>query len=125
MVALQVPLSWIRDIRKLAPTNFLANGLILYGLLTCLGFALHAATHDPVVLVTDAIESNINDASKPTMSSPWQLLSQHWSSLKPFADGWFLFIGTSVLLFEGSITLLVPLQEAVHKPQDRTAFPNV
>jgi len=40
-------------------------------------------------------------------------------------DGWFLFIGTSVLLFEGSITLLIPLQEAVATPQDQTKFPSL
>jgi hypothetical protein len=38
-------------------------------------------------------------------------------------DGWFLFLGTNVLLFEGSITLLVPLIEAVHTPEDKQAFP--
>lgn len=30
-----------------------------------------------------------------------------------------------VLMFEGSITLLVPLQEAVHSEEDRKKFPNV
>jgi len=40
-------------------------------------------------------------------------------------DGWFLFLGTSVLLFEGSITLLVPLIEAVHTPEDKQKFPSM
>ena len=30
-----------------------------------------------------------------------------------------------VLLFEGSITIIVPLQEAVQKPEDRKQFPAV
>lgn len=41
------------------------------------------------------------------------------------SSGWFLFIGTSVLLFEGSITLLIPLQEAVATSQDRQYFPKM
>merc|ERR1712151_1211766 len=42
MLILQIPLSWIRDIRKLTWTNLIANGLILYGLLTCIGLAFEA-----------------------------------------------------------------------------------
>jgi len=35
---------------------------------------------------------------------------------------WYLFIGTAVFLFEGLITLLVPLQEAVATYQDKLKF---
>ncbi|EED92680.1 amino acid/polyamine transporter, partial [Thalassiosira pseudonana CCMP1335] len=98
MMAVQIPLSQIRDIRKLTVTNLLANMLILYGLITCLGFALNS------------------------MGS----MVHRFESLPPFnSSGWFLFMGTSVLLFEGSITLLVPLQEAVQKPSDRRKFPSL
>lgn len=106
MVAIQVPLSWIRDIRKLTPTNLLANCLILYGLITCLGFATYEATSDEGV-------------------EPLEGIWDHMKQLEPFAKDWFLFIGTSVLLFEGSITLLVPLQEAVVSETQRAQFPSV
>jgi len=39
MVLVELPLSWLKDIRRLASTNMFANFLILYGLLCCLGFA--------------------------------------------------------------------------------------
>ena len=77
MIAIQIPLSWIRDIRKLTPTNLLANALILYGLLTCIYFAIDKTT----------------DGDK---GGPIRNFGFHLSLLKPFADGWFLFIGTSV-----------------------------
>lgn len=99
MMAVQIPLSWIRDIRRLTVTNLLANILIMYGLVTCLGFAVREMGSGQEVL----------------------LRAQNLTAFNP--SGWFLFLGTSVLLFEGSITLLVPLQEAVHSPLDREKFP--
>eukprot|EP00804_Cyclotella_cryptica_P030984 CCRYP_013572-RE/>CCRYP_013572-RE protein AED:0.26 eAED:0.26 QI:0/0.5/0.33/1/0/0/3/2554/339 len=42
MMAVQIPLSWIRDIRKFKTTNLLGNLLIFYGWIACLGFALYA-----------------------------------------------------------------------------------
>mmetsp|Transcript_8527 Transcript_8527/g.21312 ORF Transcript_8527/g.21312 Transcript_8527/m.21312 type:complete len:561 (+) Transcript_8527:126-1808(+) len=107
MLAFQIPLSWIRDIRKLTITNLIANILILYGLITCLGFAFN-----------NAIKSDEG-------RGPLEEIFHKLSSLDSFKDGWFLFIGTSVLLFEGSITLLVPLQEAVYREEDRKKFPQV
>jgi proton-coupled amino acid transporter len=129
MVALQVPLSWIRDIRKLTPTNAVANALILYGLITCLFFALQAATTPEAVV--DAV--HVAAESEPTAQhhmataalGPLGELGKHLAALAPYNTDWFLFIGTSVLMFEGSITLLVPLQEAVHSEQEREAFPRV
>lgn len=106
MVAAQIPLSWIRDIRRLTPTNLAANCMILYGLCVCLGFAMG---------------KSLFDGDK----SPHVNLWNHVHHLKPFASGWFLFIGTSVLLFEGSITLLVPLQESVTTEEQRAHFPQV
>merc|ERR1740117_705553 len=43
MLLYEIPMSWVRDIRKLTVTNLLANALILYGLITCLGFAFSDA----------------------------------------------------------------------------------
>jgi proton-coupled amino acid transporter len=134
MLMFQIPMSWIRDIRKLTITNLLANVLILYGLITCLGFAF-----------SNAIESDVG-------RGPIEEIIHKFTNLKAFNSGWFLFIGTSVsqiwhqmifvrhsffcltrlsnlifqvLLFEGSITLLVPLQEAVYREEDRKRFPEV
>jgi proton-coupled amino acid transporter len=124
MVALQVPLSWIRDIRKLTPTNAVANALILYGLITCLGFALQEATTPEAAVAVDIDAEQAQDIAR-VMVGPLGELGKHLAALQPFNKDWFLFIGTSVLLFEGSITLLVPLQEAVHSEQEREAFPRV
>jgi hypothetical protein len=79
MIGLQIPLSWIRDIRKLTPTNLLANCLILYGLLTCIGFAIKEAT-----------------APTHNLQGPVEEFVYHVKHLKPVAGDWFLFIGTSV-----------------------------
>jgi proton-coupled amino acid transporter len=134
MVAVQIPLSFIRDIRKLTPTNLLANVLILYGLVTCLVLSARESGKGPG-----------GDAGEHWMA--------HFHAMSPFKEDWFLFVGTSVslilsrgkflkfelrillkrahqsfqitqvLLFEGSITLLVPLQEAVHTEERRARFP--
>ncbi len=47
MVVIEVPLTWIRDIRKLTPTNVLATFLIAYGLISCLAIAFSVAIKDP------------------------------------------------------------------------------
>lgn len=108
MLIVEIPMSWIRDIRKLTITNLLANALILYGLVACLAIAL-----------STAVESNEG-------LGPIAELAFRFSKLDAFSsEGWFLFIGTSVLLFEGTITLLVPLQEAVYRREDRKQFPVV
>jgi len=80
MIAIQVPLSWIRDIRKLTPTNLFANLLILYGLVTCLGFAFGSAVQGPAG------------------NTSFQNIARHYSKLVPCNKDWFLFIGTSVSL---------------------------
>ena len=80
MIILQIPLSWIRDIRKLTPTNFLANALILYGLLTCLAFAFDQS-------------GRVHPNMTPLESLETQLLH-----LSPFRSQWYLFIGFSVSL---------------------------
>jgi len=113
MVIVQIPLSWIRDIRRLTVTNLLANVLILFGLVSCLGLAVRQMGESRVV-GDDSSTSFLEEVIYRANSLP---------AFNP--DGWFLFLGTSVLLFEGSITLLVPLIEAVSTPEDKQKFPSM
>lgn len=131
MVVVQIPLSWIREIRHLTVTNALANSLIMYGLILCLGFAFQNA----IIPVQneegqnggeDDDMDNGNGNVEDSQRGPMAELFYKFFHLNTFnSSGWFLFIGTSVLLFEGSITLLIPLQEAVAAPQDRQYFPKM
>lgn len=139
MTLIQIPLSWVQDIRKFTFTNGLANSLILYGLTLCLWFAFTQATQDFVSSETIAESSNATSGAAPDEtvleendSDPIANILKHLGDLHPFGSRWILFIGTSVLLFEGSITLLLPLQEAVHPTlrqnqdlDDRARFPFV
>jgi len=112
MMAIQIPLSFIKDIRRLTVTNLLANILILYGLMTCLWFAAEGMGY--------------NEIGEANSTSFWHEVAHRAQSLPAFnPNGWFLFLGTSVLLFEGSITLLIPLQESVYTPEDRLQFPDL
>lgn len=95
MVAIQIPLSFIRDIRKLTMTNFLANALILYGLVTCLVLSLKQAT-------TTGVDGG---AMQPT-DTPYSLVVDRLKHLSPFAKDWFLFIGTSVSVNSGCFMML-------------------
>ena len=73
MVAIEIPLTWIRDIRKLTPTNVLATFLIAYGLISCLAIAFSVAIKDPDSTLVERI-----------------------MQLPATNDTWYLFIGTSV-----------------------------
>ena len=81
MLLFQIPLSWIRDIRKLTITNLIANILILYGLIACLGFAISTAARSDVG------------------RGPLEEIGYKFSHLDQLKSGWFLFIGTSVRVF--------------------------
>ncbi len=88
MVLVQIPLSWIREIRNLTVTNALANTLIMYGLILCVLFAFEEAV-DPA-LDEEAAEDG-------GLRGPAAELFYKFFHLKPFnSSGWFLFIGTSV-----------------------------
>lgn len=103
MALLEVPLSSIRDIRKLVYTNVLANVLIAFGLVSCLYLAL-----------TISSERRYGEDESP-----------NHKALGAWNEKWYLFIGTSVLLFEGSITLCLPLQEAIQGQESVQKFPAV
>eukprot|EP00797_Seminavis_robusta_P010301 Sro175_g077140.1 Vacuolar amino acid transporter (487) ;mRNA; r:76043-77503 len=149
MVCLQIRLSFIQDIRKFTTTNAIANACILYGLIICLYFAFGQATapYEPDESNNDNEHNNnnnnnnrfssgygsINSAILPVLTDapiagPLTNLWEHFIHLSPLGDHWILFIGTSVLLFEGSITLLLPLQQAVddtHKEEFPTVYRRV
>jgi proton-coupled amino acid transporter len=103
MLLVEIPCTWIRDIRKLTPLNVLATVLIAYGLGSCLIIACCYSYFEKV-------DETLWDSMK---------------SLPTLQPTWFLFIGTAFFVFEGSITLVVPLQEAVYKQEDRDRFPQV
>jgi proton-coupled amino acid transporter len=144
MVGVQIPLAWIREIRHFRNTNALANALIVYGLVVCLGFALQAASSSsdddendtdtadddtPTRTLTTTMK-NASDArgeavQREDSGNALFHMWQHLEVLSPWGDHWILFIGTAVLLFEGSITLLLPLQQAITHTPDRVRFPTV
>jgi len=111
MLAIEIPLCWIRDIRKLTPFNISATFLIAFGLASVLFIAVFNANDDNTVAGTEG-EEGMN-------------LFKEIANLPLVENTWYLFIGTSFFCFEGSITLLVPLQEAVYSQKDREQFPTV
>jgi hypothetical protein len=74
MVLVEIPLSWIRDIRKLTPYNVLATFLTAYGLISCLLLAFWEIEKDP----------NANYFEKVAALPPTN------------NESWYLFIGTAV-----------------------------
>jgi proton-coupled amino acid transporter len=108
VIIVEIPLSWIRDIRKLTPTNMLATILIAYGLCFVLFLAVIEGT--ATTTSADGTESQL-------------VFIENLQSLPAITDAWFMFIGTSFFMMEGSITLLIPLQEAVYRDQDKAKFP--
>jgi len=115
MLLIEIPLVWIRDIRKLTPFNITASFLIAFGLLSVLFIAVFGTSDDSNF---DINENHVHEDILEKLEDEFQ----HLPLIKP---SWFLFIGTSFFCFEGSITLLVPLQEAVYSQEDRDRFPRV
>ncbi|CAJ1959844.1 unnamed protein product [Cylindrotheca closterium] len=103
MVLMEVPLAWIRDIRRLAFFNFIATLLVAYGLFSCVVLAFMEIAKDPELTYLDRL------ADLPPTNP----------------DTWILFIGTAFFAFEGCITLIVPLQGAVSREEDKQRFPKV
>jgi Transmembrane amino acid transporter protein len=90
MILIQIPLSWIRDIRKLTPTNLVANVLILYGLSVCMGYAILRVVEYPTA------SSSTNNKHDNGVTSMFHNLWNNLTHLPPYAPNWILFIGTSV-----------------------------
>lgn len=104
MTIVEIPLGWIRDITKLTPTNVVATGLITYGLFFVLVMAFQKGL-------------------SMTGEGGTLVFYDNLENLPVITDSWFLFVGTSFFMMEGSITLLVPLQESLTSDIDRAAFP--
>lgn len=102
MLLIEIPCTWIRDIRRLTPFNVTATFLIVYGLSSCLLISfVHSFTEKEETVV------------------------ESLTSLPAINSSWYMFIGTAFFVFEGNICLIVPLQEAVYKKEDRDRFPAV
>ena len=114
MIFIEIPLCWIRDIRKLTLTNILATVLIAYGLtfVLVLAFQLGLEYYD----VGDDDYSQYSHDQQRTFV-------YNLSKLPVATDSWFLFVGISFFMMEGSITLLLPLQESLLRAEDQARFP--
>ena len=95
MVVIEIPLCWIRDIRKLVYTNVAANVLISFGLASSLYLALFVANNNTAVDTTFSNDMNVTLVSPPDLSEVAATTTTR-SHLSPWNDQWYLFIGTSV-----------------------------
>lgn len=96
-LAVLVPLSCIRNMQNFALTNLVANVLILYAIVVLAAFA------------------TVSVAKAPPAPSSLPLFNP---------KAFYLFIGTSAFVYEGSAALVVPLQEAV-RPDLQREFPRL
>jgi hypothetical protein len=83
MLVIEIPLCWIRDIRKLTPINILATLFIAFGLTSILYIALFNKDENNNSIDKDGNHMDLN-------------LIQEISDLPLIKDTWALFIGTSV-----------------------------
>mmetsp|Transcript_5441 Transcript_5441/g.7879 ORF Transcript_5441/g.7879 Transcript_5441/m.7879 type:complete len:567 (-) Transcript_5441:63-1763(-) len=103
MVIIEIPLVWIRDIRKLTPFNVMATLLIAYGLMS-------------IIIMAFGTGLSYSDNGRLNFA-------ENLEALPAATDAWFLFIGTSFFMVEGTMTLIVPLQDAIYREQDKAKFP--
>ena len=114
MIVIEIPLSWIRDIRKLTPTNVAASLLIAFGLASVLLIAFEVGFRTTILLNDDG------SVEKTSL-----VFIENLKAMEPITESWLVFVGTSFFMMEGSITLIVPLQEAVYADSDRAQFPDM
>ncbi len=112
MLALEIPLCWIRDIRRLAPFNIVATLLIGFGLASVLYIALFDGKGED-----DLIGGSyyLNTTATGENEGPVQLgLAEEVARLPSIKDTWLLFVGTSVSMCtigcSKSITLNADIQ---------------
>ncbi len=125
MCAAQVPLSWVEDIKRLSGTNMIANCLIGYGLASCMLYARSGegsgeGGEDPPVNGTDVGRGGEGVGVGGPLRGLLNMVN-----LPPLVSTFYLFIGTSVLLFEGLVALIIPLQESITDPTLSAEFPSL
>ena len=84
MVIVEIPLSSIRNIRKLVHTNVLANALIAFGLISCLYLALTMTNDDEQSGDGFAIDG---DADEDASSNPQLMLDVNMNSALEVGEG--------------------------------------
>ena len=90
MVAVEIPLSSIKNIRKLVHTNILATCLIAFGLASCLYLAIFSSIEAiPEEENAEADEGIGRAIQEADVGGPGPRMGA-WN------DHWYLFIGTSV-----------------------------
>ena len=108
MLAIEIPMVWIQDIRKLAPINIMATLFITFGLASVLYIALFSFDGSEI----EGIGSYNDKYDRNTLTSdqdvdidididaleeePEQSLLNQILKLPPIMNTWSLFIGTSV-----------------------------
>jgi len=112
MACVEIPLSWIRNIKRLTLTNMISLTLVLFGVMSCLAYALFGSNSD-------------NNNTDDNYTDDHDTLLERISHLPPIRNRWYLFVGTCVFLFQGSISLCLPFQEAVAGQQNGHKFPKV
>ena len=148
MVAIEIPLCFIRDIKKLTPTNVIATGLISYGLCFVILIAMYQGLQwvypdydeddyftkdnynnkftmfddDDYYVMDDA---PVVDEAVEERRGNYAFVFNFQRHMPFFTDAWFLFVGTSFFMMEGSITLLVPLHESLSLEKDQKRFPYI
>jgi proton-coupled amino acid transporter len=96
MVILEIPLSSIRNVRKLVTTNIIATCLIAFGLASCLYLATFGKGGDNLGHVALDVNHTLQGPTEDILGEELEnqvLYNQH---LSPWNDHWYLFIGTSV-----------------------------
>jgi len=102
-LAAYTPLSFIRNIQSFAVTNLMANGLILFSVITLTTLGLNK------------LAAGSDDATVEGEERPLPVFNP---------SRFYLFVGTSAFIFEGVMALALPLQSAV-KREDEAKFPTL
>jgi hypothetical protein len=95
MVIIEIPMSSIRNVSKLATTNVIATCLIAFGLASCLFIATFHDTEGENTVELGTVESDDKFYYKPSDGLSIDDIAKT-SHMSPWNDHWYLFIGTSV-----------------------------
>eukprot|EP00980_Cylindrotheca_fusiformis_P010542 scaffold2334_cov118-Cylindrotheca_fusiformis.AAC.14 len=113
MVAIEIPLSSIRNVSKLVTTNVIATCLIAFGLASCLFLAtFNSNDQEHGSLEVGSVENDTLDSSQQP-DDLWNEDSSFpkTSHMSPWNDHWYLFIGTSAFGDDVSTVLTTSLPD--------------